>query len=207
MRLLLAGLVTYGGLLASAALVFHHFPDGFGPPWLPGLVLGLLACLLAVTSFAFFNRFRRRPGATGSLAEHLAKLEGAGLVETVEYEVRRNFRVEEFEDEGPHYFLDLGEGGVLCLCGQYLDDLEEPVPGPDGRVAPVFPSTRITVRRRRDTGEVLDVGCHGVYLPPECEAPPYDKADLAWDDNAGDGDIIRDRSYGQLKAERLKRSS
>ena len=36
----------------------------------------------------------------------------------------RAFAVEEFEDEGSHYFVDLTDNRVLFLSGQYLYDYE-----------------------------------------------------------------------------------
>src|SRR5262245_21050528 len=41
-----------------------------------------------------------------------------------DFKARRAFMVDEFEDEGIHYFIELEDNSILFLSGQYLYDYE-----------------------------------------------------------------------------------
>ena len=43
--------------------------------------------------------------------------EGQGLLLTEEYQATRAFQLDEWEDEGSHYFVELRDGSVLYLNG------------------------------------------------------------------------------------------
>jgi hypothetical protein len=111
----------------------------------------------------------------------------------------RAFRVDECDGEGPHYFLELENGGILHLSGSYLYDYE-PCDGSPRH----FPCTRFTVRRHADLGHVVDIICSGLIIEPEIEAPPY----TAWDFAQGlvprDGQILRNMSFDQLRQQRIE---
>ena len=70
--------------------------------------------------------------------------------------------MEELEDEGVSYFLELDDGAVLFLSGQYLDEDESP-----------FPCTEFIVRR----------------LPADGDAWPAVGA-YAARDRVGDGHLV-----------------
>jgi hypothetical protein len=53
---------------------------------------------------------------------------------------------------------------------------------------------------------VIDIICTGGVLPLECVAPAFDRKDFKSDLVPEDGQIIRDRTYDELKRERLKES-
>jgi hypothetical protein len=113
--------------------------------------------------------------------------------------------VEEFDDEGCQYFIELKNGSVLFLCGQYLYDYE---PMGDGRKLKQprrFPCTEFTILRDKRDGLIVDVICGGAVLEPEGEAPPFTTADFDPDLAPGDGDIISDRGYEQIKQEWMNR--
>ncbi|MGA0525210.1 hypothetical protein ACO2WH_25480, partial [Escherichia coli] len=80
------------------------------------VTLGLLLVAVYV-----FNRpsLRRKP-----LAERLAELDAKGLLVRQRFQATRAFAVEAFEDEGPQYYIELSDGRVLYLNGQYLYDSE-----------------------------------------------------------------------------------
>lgn len=129
MRALLAGLFTFGGLLVCVSMVFHYFPNGFGPPWLMGMLFTLVLFLLAGISLFLFNKPGCRPSLPGkSFDQQIAEWETQGLLVSEIFVATRAFQVEEFEDEGSHYYIELADGAVLYLNGQYLYDYE-PIKG------------------------------------------------------------------------------
>ncbi len=205
MRAVLAGLFTFGGLLVCVSLVFHYFPDGFGPPWVMGIFFAFVLFVLAGVSLFLFNRKGYRPSLSGkSFEEQVAELESQGLLVSQTFQATRAFQVEEFEDEGLHYFIELSDQGVLYLNGQYLYDYEQITDDPELNQPRTFPCSQFTVRRHKTTGDVVDIACAGNVLPPECEAPHFDKADMKRGLIPEDGQIYRDQSYEQIKRERLK---
>jgi hypothetical protein len=107
-------------------------------------------------------------------------------------QARRAFEVEEFEDEGMTFFIELIDGSVLFLQGQYLYEEE-------GR----FPCTQFTVRRHPTEQWVYDVTCEGEFLEPEALAPSFSGHDHDSGRVPEDGQIITGRSYDELKAQWL----
>lgn len=206
MRAILAGLFTFGGLLVCVSIVFHHFPDGFNPPWLTGLFFAVVLVVLAGVSMFLFNRKGRRPSFSNQTFEQrLAELESQGLLADETFHATRCFQVEEFEDEGLHYFLELADHTVLYLNGQYLYDYAPITDDPEVNQARTFPCSIFTVRRHKTAQYVITIVCSGSVLPPECEAPSFNKFDFKNDLIPDDGQIFRDKSYDQLKTERLAR--
>ncbi len=126
------------------------------------------------------------------------ELDRRRLLVSSSFSADRAFRVEECNGEGPHYFLELEDGGILHLSGNYLYDYEP------GDASPRhFPCTRFTVRRHADLGHVVDIVCSGLIIEPEVEAPPY----TAWDFSHGmvprDGQILRNLTFEQLRQQRM----
>ena len=64
--------------------------------------------------------------------------------------------------------------------------------------------TEFTLKRHKINHEVREIVCRGDVLEPECLAPCFDKEDWKKDRVPEDGRIIRDRSYEELKRERMK---
>jgi hypothetical protein len=102
--------------------------------------------------------------------------EKLGLLESEEFSVKRAFEVEEYEDEGLHFFLELEDGRVLFLCGQYLYDYQEVSEDPELNQKASFPCSRFEVRRHKTEHWVHSIICHGPYLKPEAKLPHYSKA-------------------------------
>ncbi len=129
----------------------------------------------------------------------LREMEEKGLLVSTDYRAVRAFAVEEFEDEGPHYFLELDDSAVLYLNGQYLYDYEPIDDDPEANQPRRFPCTEFTVRRHREGGYVVDLVCRGRVLEPEVVAPHFSPARLRWSELPGDGQVFRDRPYDDLK--------
>lgn len=83
--------------------------------------------------------------------------------------------LEEYEDEGSGFFFDVGDGRLLYMQGQYLDDdalnddSSSEQPAEDGSAAvrtPRFPCREFEIVRASYSQEVLTLRCLGDYLPP-----------------------------------------
>jgi len=156
------------------------------------VVAGILSILL--------TRRRLAPGENLTIEE----LEQRGMLIHERCEATRAFEVEEFEDEGCQYFVELQNGSVLFLCGQYLYDYE-PADGKWQAKRPrKFPCTEFTLLRDKRSGSILDVECGGIVIEPEGEAPHFTTADYETGRTPEDGQIISDRSYDQIKRQLLK---
>lgn len=157
--------------------------------WLPGVVMvggAVVATLL----------LNRRLGLSRSAAEEIAELEAQGMLVDTPFRATRAFQVEEFEDEGSTYFLEIGDGRVLCLNGQYLYEYE-----PGDREPRRFPCTDFVVRRHRIHDWVAEIVCRGEPLEPEVVARPYSTAELDRDEFPGDGTILLE-PYEEVKRRR-----
>jgi hypothetical protein len=134
------------------------------------------------------------------LVDVLKELQGKDLLVTSTFKASRAFVVDSFDDQGLNYFIELAEGGVLYLGGQYLDQY---MPMPEINEPRKFPSTEFTIRRHRIEGWVLDIQSQGKVFEPEKSFPAFAEADFDLVPN--DGEVIRDRSYDDLKTHFKKR--
>jgi hypothetical protein len=187
---LIIGMVFAAGAIALFG-AFRH--AGFG---VLAIVLFVYLSLLMITIAVMvdFPPLPRQP----RMNEIADELEQRRLLVSGNFCADRAFRVEECNGEGPHYFLELEDGGILHLSGNYLYDYE-----PGNASARHFPCTRFTVRRHVDLGHVVDIVCGGLIIEPEVEAPPYS----AWDFSHGmvprDGQILRNLTFEQLRQQRM----
>lgn len=160
------------------------------------MIFGIFLVLL-LTAIVLFNAPHIRTCAPG---EKIQKLEAQGLVQSQPYRAVRAFQVEEFEDEGSHYFLKLDDHRVVFLSGQYLwnyDSEDHPR---------AFPCTEFVVRRHATKGYALDVLCNGTVIEPELISPPFNVDDFGTSAIPEDGQIIRDKRYESIKDEFGSRS-
>ena len=140
------GLVFVALMRRVAGYVSLDIPVEWGVP--TGLFLG---CLIGI-----IWKVRLRRGEASSNKEYCADLEG-GETELLEVDVHGVVKLEEFEDEGSGYFLDVGDSRILFLQGQYLYDLEE-----EKR----FPNRKFDLRRAPNSKLVFDLKCRGEPLFP-----------------------------------------
>jgi hypothetical protein len=187
--------LTIGLAFAAAAVTlfraFHH--AGFG---VFAIVVFVYLSVLMVTIAVMidFPRLPRQPKMS-EIADDLARRR---LLLSTSFCADRAFRVDECDGEGPHYFLELEDGGVLHLSGNYLYDYE---PG-DGS-SRHFPCTRFTVRRHADLGYAVDILCSGLIIEPEVEAPPYTAWDFAHGLVPRDGQMLHNLTFDQLRQQRI----
>lgn len=203
MRVIGAGLFVFSGVLLMVALVGSQKALNWAPSWLIGLGISFVMVALMVLSLWLFNARGSNPFGRMTEQEHLQELERLGLLESTAFRATRAFGVEEFEDEGLHFFLELTDGRVLFLSGQYLYDYE---PNPDtGATRRLFPCTEFTVRRHKKEGYTAEIVCGGTVLEPEMMAPSFGKK--VWQRNQipEDGALITGVSYDRLKQDHMGR--
>lgn len=199
---------TIENMLRAVIIVFGTFVGGLAVYIAATTFLGIVG-REPWMSIAFFASFiivgaalalvTRTKGAAKQENLNLEQMAQRGLLVHEKCEARRAFQMEEFEDEGCQYFVELKNGSVLFLCGQYLYDYE-PANGGSRARPRQFPCTEFTVLRHKEFGWVVDVNCAGTALEPECEAPPFGGDD----DPPADGAIISNRSYDEIKLEMMK---
>jgi hypothetical protein len=169
-RLLIIGISA----LCSGLLFIWVFAIGFPlrfPDWLGLSFFGGSCALGGAIAWHFCGRPSLKP--TDFARTDYEKL---GLLVSEEFVVRRAFEVEEYEDEGLHFFLELEDGRVLFLCGQYLYDYQDISDDPELNQKASFPCQKFTVRRHKNEHWVHSILIHGPYLKPEAKLPHYSKA-------------------------------
>lgn len=206
-RLLFAGLFVFGGLLVGVLVASLVLPTKT-PHELLGLGAVTLFFLLVFVAREIFDpdnalTYEQRLEAAEQKHEaYIQELEQQGLLESTEYRAKRAFQVEEFEDEGSHYYIELENGSVLFLSGQYLFDYEPIDDDPEYNQQRLFPCTEFTVRMHTGEWYVVDLICRGEVFEPELLAPPFD---FKKDSFPMDGKVITNQTYNEIKQERMNR--
>jgi hypothetical protein len=181
---------AFAATAVAALIVFRH--AGFGV--LAIVILTYLSVLVLV--IAIMLNYPRLP-RQAMVNDFADELEARNLLVFSSFRADRAFRVDEFEEEGPHYFLELEDGRILHLSGKYLYHYE-PIEGCPRH----FPCTEFTLRSHAEADYVVDLICGGVVIEPEVEAPPYSAEDFAEHRVPEDRAILRDISFDQLLLER-----
>lgn len=187
-------------MIGTIGLLASHFGDRAWP-WRakllpPAAMLVALPLVLIVFNRSGYRLSLRRQ----TLGEHIGELEAKGKLERRKFQARRAFAVDEVEDEGPHYYIELADGRVLYLNGQYLYEYEPIDDDPELNQPRRFPTTEFEVLRHKDAGYVIDIRCSGSVLEPELTSPPFTNAVLRRG-IPDDGQIIADKAYDLLKRE------
>lgn len=147
--------------IASVVLFFPTFwlfNGVVGPDWGAGIAAVAMYVAFPVIALRIWRGNDR--GGVPSMGEALA----SGQLEQAEYEVREAMAVEEAEDEGLHFYLEVGPNQTLFLTGQYLYSVVE---------GSRFPSTRIRVYWHRASGLSYGVECLGQPLVPTKRMSPF----------------------------------
>lgn len=204
MRLLLAALFVILVMFGYTCAIGAIYPDGEWPRCAgPSFAFAFFGAIFA--SQFIFNRSSSRLGQAKSFDDQVAQLKEKGLLISENFRARRAFQVEEFDDEGSHYFVELEDGSVLYLNGQCLYEYEPITDDPELNQSRRFPCSLFTVRRHKNNGCLIDIVCSGEVLEPECIAPHFDKSDVKRGLIPEDGQIFQDKTYEQLKCERLRK--
>lgn len=204
MRVTLAAFCVCGAMLGTVVLVDSRFPNGDAPWWAFVAPTLVFIPALGVAMFVF-NQSGNRPGSqVKTLQQQIAELESNGQLLRQTFKATRAFGVCEFDDEGPHYFIELDDGRVLYLNGQYLDDYEPIDDDPELNQPRRFPCTEFEIFRHRTEGYVLEINCSGQVLEPETIAEPVSQRELRTKIPT-DGQIIVSTTYDVLKSQLLSR--
>ncbi len=190
MRVILAGAFVFAGLLLAVCLlsdVAQHIP-----PVIFGIGMAGLFIALVISAVVLFN------GPDGRLREdkYVEDLEEKGLLVSTEFRATRAFQVEEQEDEGLHYFIELADGTVLYLTGQDLYDYEPIKDDLQFNQPRRFPCTEFALRTHREEKFVIGIQCRGSAIEPAYVAPcPKDY----WEWEPEEGQIITGETYDEIK--------
>lgn len=170
-----------------------------GEEALGGRILGVISMVVAIIAGVVMISaiFPRKVPPQPTVEE----LKTQGMVETTDYSATRAIMVEEFDDEGLFYLVDVGEGRTLCLAGQELYDFE-PLDGEvDGEDLPRrFPNTRFSVLRHREQEYILDLLCHGEPFEPLHIFQNFTPRDFKRKLVPVDEQIIREFTFDELIA-------
>ena len=155
--------------------IYWLFEAVVGPNW--GAGIAAVAMYIAFPIVAL-SVWKARPSMSKfSMADALEN----GKLGTADFDVHEAIAVEEAEDEGLIFFLDIGNGRTLFLAGQYLY-----TPCEENR----FPSDKIRVYWHTELGLTYGVECLGDRLLP-CEVlPPLDPDVIDRAFNPSDRDVI-----------------
>jgi hypothetical protein len=199
MRVISAAVFVFALMLGLAGLA--SYLNLFLYPRITGIAIGILTLLGCLGALALFNKRGSDFFGQTIPEEHLHDLESQELLLDEDFVALRAFEVEEFEDEGMHFFVELQDERVLFLSGQYLYDYE-PINARNGLKPRRFPCSEFTVRRHKDKNYVADLICRGKVLEPESLAPPFTDQEWREDKVPSDGEIITRISFDQLKKQR-----
>ena len=128
--------------------------------------------------------------------------EAAGLLASERFQATRAFEVEEREDEGRHLYLELHDGRVLFLCGQYLYDYDEISDDPEMNQKATFPCTEFVLKRHKTEGWVHSIECGGSLIRSLGRLPHYSKAYIKRYGFPEDGQVFEeplDSLYSRIK--------
>jgi hypothetical protein len=172
---LIAGTGLWFGLLFAAAVLGYR-----GPDLMPFMLYSLPASML-IAFWYCLNKQRRqgRAAAEQHRALYAADLAGRQM-EDWRVRILDAIQVEEFEDEGAQYFLELEDGRVLFLAGQYLYDYAETQ----------FPNRELVIARLPHAGDIYGLACVGEYFPLSAERPAFTREDYLADTVPIDGQIL-----------------
>jgi hypothetical protein len=203
MRVVLAGCFVFALLFESVVFIRSKYPDGQWPWWSGPMIVVILLVAVVLALFLFNSSGFRPVAPWKSTEELLNKLREKGLLLSEPFTARRAFQVEEFEDEGSHYFIELDDARTLYLNGQYLYDFEPISDDPELNQPRRFPCTEFTILRHKEEGYVVDILCTGTVLEPELLAPPFSKED--WKRGIPeDGAVSIEPTYDEIKSQRMR---
>jgi hypothetical protein len=149
--------------------------------------------------FSFWSLWKKLLLQQSSKPDRVTELRNSGLLEEQSFQALRAFEVKEYEDEGRHFFLELADGSILYLNGQYLYDYDATRESPEVATPETFPSTEFTIVRHKTEGYVVEILPQGRKLVPEKRFKPDH---LRAGREVFDGDIIRDCNYDELFSHR-----
>lgn len=193
MRVVFAGLFVFVGMVVGIDLISYWWGDR-EPAW-PWVIFSVgIVPLLILVAYVLFNLGASRPW-NRSPEDVARKLNEQGLLTEETLHATRALQViDDYDDEGPSYLLELIDGGVLFLSGYYLYRIAT-----HRKHMGTFPCTEFTLQRDKQTGQVVNIVCSGTPLSPEIVPLAFSDVNFTTP-VPEDGQIIRDRTYNELYA-------
>jgi len=177
--LIASGLLVYGliraGLVAILVVVL-------GPVLLLSIFC-IYAIGLLVSDYIRWHRIDRR--YISKVVPELRKALEDGRVVAKRVVASAVIEIEEYEDEGPGYIFDLGEGKLLFLKGQRFFPVDDSMP---------WPNTEFEIVRTAYDNQWLGIFCYGEKLEPIRRIPSHECRDeIVWADREEliEGDLER----------------
>ena len=193
MRVIFAGLFVFIGMVVGIDLISYWWGDK-EPAWPWVIFVGIYNPLLILAAYVLFNLGVPRPWSPKP-EDDARKLDEQGLLtEETLYATRALQVIDDYDDEGPSYLLELIDGGVLFLSGYYLYRIAM-----HRKHMGTFPCTEFTLQRHKQTGQVVNIVCSGTPLSPEIVPLAFSDVNFTAP-VPEDGQIIRDRTYDELYA-------
>jgi hypothetical protein len=152
-----------------------------------------LVLLLVAVAGSFVYHLRKELRQAKRIAESGRRRYAADLAarQVEEWRVRvvDAIEVEELEDEGRQCYLELEDGRVLFVGGQYLYDSDED-DSDEGDTTPKFPNRDLLITRLPHAGDILALERLGEHFPPSVTLPPFSREDHEHDRVPEDGQLL-----------------
>jgi hypothetical protein len=148
------------------------------------VIIHILLVVCLTGAFLFFRR-RSRAAYDRDLAALRARYaDDLKALQLEEWRVRivDALQVEEVDDEGAQFFLELEDGRILFVMGQYLWD--------DDDESPQFPNRELLITRLPHAQDIFDMKYLGEYFPPSAERAPFTGEEYADERVPRDGQIL-----------------
>ena len=191
MRLLLAALFAYVATATSITFV----PEGM-ISW----ALIVIMPLSVFVAFVLFDKGFLRRLVTSDARIVQQELE-KGRAEKTTHEVNRALSFEDRRTGRMAHFLELRDGSVMVLHGQYLYEYEPIDDDPEVNQPRRFPTAEFTVVRSLKNNELLDLNVGSTVIGTRFIQEPDDYrviADLGF--RFEDGEIVEGASFDELEA-------
>ncbi len=162
------------------------------------LGIGLLLAIVSYFAESFPGWLRRVRKV--SWEDHVERLEAEGKAARNEYQAIGAVSVEDLNTGSLMHFIDIGEGRILCLFGQYYYEFEPIDDDSDLNQPRRFPTKQFALLRSVKNDEVL-----GLFPGPEVFEPivfdPIVKLEKLFDMGfeLKDGEIVTDTSLDAVK--------
>jgi hypothetical protein len=167
-------------LFAAAGLIRKSAPEA--RVWY--ILILLLICVSG--AYLYYRKQSRdaHEGALGEMRAHYAADLQAQQLEEWRVHIIDALQVEEFDDEGSQFYLELEDGRVLFVMGQYLWDFE------DDDENPLFPNRELLITRLPYAGDIFDMTCLGEHFPPSATRPRFTQEEYTEKRVPEDGQIL-----------------
>ena len=154
---------------------FWLFSQVVGDDWGAGIAAFFMYIWYPFMALRFFAR------NDISEVDDMTQALASGVLEVSEYSVKSVIEIEESDDEGMFFLLEVGDNQTLCLRGQYLYESTE---------RGSFPSSQIKIFWNKGIGFSYGVEGNGTKLKPKRKLPPLTENQWQLDFLPEDRDLI-----------------